>query len=140
MVGLIAYLVDPSTMQWSSVPLPEKVRALGVASFPAGGLLLIWTLRTLGKNLTDTVVTRREHTLVLHGSYRWVRHPFYDAVLLILLGVSLIAANWFLLLVGASVLALIWMRTRKEEDLLLVRFGSAYREYMRRTGRFFPRR
>jgi protein-S-isoprenylcysteine O-methyltransferase Ste14 len=140
MIGLIAYLVDPSNMQWSSVPLPGKVKALGVASFAAGGLLLIWTLRTLGKNLTDTVVTRREHTLVLHGPYRWVRHPFYDAVLLILLGVSLIAANWFLLLVGTSVLALIWMRTRKEEELLLARFGSPYREYMRRTGRFFPRR
>jgi protein-S-isoprenylcysteine O-methyltransferase Ste14 len=27
--------------------------------------------------LTDTLVTRREHTLITHGPYRWVRHPFY---------------------------------------------------------------
>ena len=40
--------------------------------------LLVWTFRCLGKNLTDTVVTRQEHTLVMQGPYRWVRHPFYD--------------------------------------------------------------
>jgi len=45
-----------------------------------GGGLLIWTLRTLGANLTDTVITRKEHTLVTSGPYRWVPHPFYDAV------------------------------------------------------------
>jgi len=31
------------------------------------------------------------------------------------------------------------MRTDKEEDLLVARFGDAYRDYMSRTGRFFPR-
>lgn len=34
-----------------------------------GGGLLIWTLRTLGANLTDTVITRKEHTLVTSGPY-----------------------------------------------------------------------
>ena len=52
---------------------------LGLFAVPP---LLFWTFRSLGKNLTDTVVTRREHTLVTHGPYRWVRHPFYDVVFL----------------------------------------------------------
>lgn len=55
----------------------------------AGGLS-IWTLRCLGKNLTDTVVTRREHTLMKDGPFHWVRHPFYDSVALFVLGVSLL--------------------------------------------------
>ncbi|HXF59778.1 MAG TPA: isoprenylcysteine carboxylmethyltransferase family protein, partial [Candidatus Saccharimonadales bacterium] len=93
----------------------------------------------LGKNLTDTVVTRKAATLVTRGPYRWVRHPFYDAVALLLASVSLITANAFLLLCGAIVLALIWIRTRKEEELLLARFGNQYRAYMIRTGRFFPK-
>jgi len=33
---------------------------------------------------------------------------------------------------------LIVIRTRKEEALLLARFGDAYRGYMERTGRFLP--
>ena len=47
-----------------------------------GGCLIVWAFRSLGPNLTDTVVTRRHHTLITRGPYRWVRHPFYDAVAL----------------------------------------------------------
>ena len=138
--GLIAYLVNPSVMRWAFLPLPGKVRALGVAAGIGGGLLMTWALRSLGRNLTDTVVTRENHTLVQTGSYRWVRHPFYDAVALLILSAVLIASNAFLLLTGAAALALIWIRTKREEELLLARFGNQYRAYMIRTGRFLPKR
>src|SRR5205823_3429009 len=62
-LGIIAYLVNPSWMAWSAVPLPDWLRWTGVGVFVVAGGLLIWTFRSLGKNLTDTVVTRREHTL-----------------------------------------------------------------------------
>ena len=136
---LVAYILDPSTMSWSSVELPGKLRSLGALGGAVGGLLLVWTLRTLGKNLTDTVVTRKAHMLIMHGPYLWVRHPFYDALALLILAASSIAANWFLLLTGAVALGLIYIRTRKEEELLLARFGEHYRAYMRRTGRFLPK-
>ena len=101
--------------------------------------LLTWTLHGLGTNLTDTVVTRRAHTLVTHGPYRWVQHPFYDSMALLILANSLIAANWFFLLTGSVVLFLIVVRTRTEEEKLLARFGDSYRVYMDRTGRFLPK-
>jgi protein-S-isoprenylcysteine O-methyltransferase Ste14 len=40
---------------------------------------------------------------------------------------------------GSSVLVLLVIRTDKEEAKLVERFGEAYQEYMRGTGRFFPR-
>ncbi len=126
-------------MAWSYRALPGKLRLLGLGCGLLGGALLIWTLRSLGKNLTDTVVTRRAHTLVTRGPYRWVRHPFYDSVALLLVAVFLIASNWFFLVTGCAVLALLWIRTRKEEEMLLARFGNQYRAYMVRTGRFLPR-
>ncbi len=52
------------------------------------------TLRSLGKNLTDTVVTRRAHTLVTSAPYRWVRHPFYDALALAVLAVGPRFESW----------------------------------------------
>ena len=106
--------------------------------FVAGGLLL-WTFRHLGRNLTDTVVTRREHTLVTHGPYRWVRNPFYDSVALLLLASAVVTANGFLFVMGGLVFVLLVLRTRTEEDKLLARFGNAYERYMARTGRFVPR-
>jgi protein-S-isoprenylcysteine O-methyltransferase Ste14 len=85
------------------------------------------------------VVTRREHTLVIDGPYRWVRHPFYGSVVLFVLGMSLIAANWFLLVTGGLVIGLLIIRTRTEEEKLLGHFGDSYRAYVERTGRFVPK-
>jgi protein-S-isoprenylcysteine O-methyltransferase Ste14 len=138
-VGLIVYMVNPARMAWSAMPLPIWLRWTGVALGAAAGCLLVWTLVSLGKNLTDTVVTRKVHTLVTSGPYRWVRHPFYGAIALSMLANSLAAANWFLLLTGALLLTMIVIRTRKEEENLVTRFGDAYRAYMDRTGRFLPR-
>ena len=100
--------------------------------------LLVWTFRSLGRNLTDTVVTRQKHTLVMHGPYSWIRHPLYDSAVLLMVAVSLIAANWFLFMTGVVVFCLLVIRTRTEEEKLLVRFGDSYRTYMQRTGRFLP--
>lgn len=139
MGGLVAYMINPAWMKWSSVALPPVLRWFGLGMGVVAGLLLTWTLRALGKNLTDTVVTRREHTLVTTGPYRWVRHPFYSSWALVFLANSLVAANWYLLLVVTLVLVLWVIRTRKEEENLLLRFGDDYRRYMERTGRFLPR-
>jgi protein-S-isoprenylcysteine O-methyltransferase Ste14 len=138
-IALAAYLIDPSSMVWSSVALPRWSRWIGacLAVF-AVPLLLLWTFHSLGKNLTDTVVTRREHTLVTHGPYRWVRHPFYDVMLLGIVSMSLLTANWLLALSGMAAFALIVIRTRKEEEKLIERFGDDYRAYMSQTGRFLP--
>src|SRR5262245_22295122 len=75
-LGLIAYMVNPSSMAWSALALPVWLRWTGVGVWAAAGGLLLWTFRNLGSNLTDTVVTRKEHTLITHGPYRWIRHPF----------------------------------------------------------------
>ena len=139
MAGLFAFMIDPSLMAWSSVPLPVWLRWAGVILAACGGSLLLWTFRTLGPNLTDTVVTRRKHTLVTGGPYRWVRHPFYVAVTMMMVGNSLATANWFLLLAGSATLLLIRMRTRIEEEKLIARFGDSYRAYMNETGRFLPK-
>jgi len=139
MAGLIAFIIDPTWLAWSSVPLPPWVRWMGVGLSAIAGVLLTWTLGTLGKNLTDTVVTRREHTLVTTGPYRHIRHPFYSAVALAVVANSIIAGNWFLLLTGSLVFTLLAFRCAREEENLVSTFGDRYRRYRHNTGRFFPR-
>ena len=139
MVGLVTYMINTAWMAWSSVALPNWLRWAGVVLGVAGGLLLAVTFRTLGKNLTDTVVTRAAHTLVTRGPYRWVRHPFYLATALAVVANSLVAANWFLALTGGITFGLLVLRTRIEEEKLIERFGDDYKEYMKRTGQFLPR-
>jgi protein-S-isoprenylcysteine O-methyltransferase Ste14 len=139
MLGTLAFMINPSWMAWSAVALPVWLRWLGAIIGVIGGMLIIWAFRSLGKNLTDTVVTRSSHTLVTAGPYRWVRHPFYDAAALCIVANSLLTANWFVLITGALAFMLLVVRTRKEEENLLKRFGYSYAAYMRRTGRFVPR-
>ena len=138
-MGLFAYMIDPAWMAWSSLPLPVWLRWTGAGVWVIGAGLLIWTLRSLGKNLTDTVVTRKEHTLVTRGPYRWVRHPFYVCAGLLIFASSLVAANWFIFAGVAAFMLLIVVRTRTEEEKLLARFGDGYRAYMEQTGRFWPK-
>ena len=138
MTGTIAWMVNPSIMAWSSVTLPYWLRWIGVGAGAVGGGLLLWAFHSLGKNLTDTVVTRREHTLVTRGPYRWVRHPFYDSMALLVLAISLMTANWFRSLTGSLVGLLIVVPTRTEEEKLLARFGDSYRAYRVQTGRSVP--
>lgn len=136
----IAFMINPAWMAWASLPVPDRVRWFGVGLGVVTPLLLLWTLNTLGPNLTDTVVTRQAHTLVTSGPYRWVRHPFYGCMALFVLSLGLAAANWFMLAAGVAVFALLAVRTRIEEEKLLERFGDPYRAYLERTGRFVPRR
>ena len=137
--GLIAYLINPACMAWAAVLLPVWLRWTGVGLALIAGMLSVWMFRTLGRNLTDTIVTRKQHTLVTTGPYRWVRHPFYSSAALVVLGNSLVAANGFFFAAGCLMFVLLVIRTRKEEQNLIARFGDDYRNYMQRTGRFVPR-
>jgi protein-S-isoprenylcysteine O-methyltransferase Ste14 len=138
-VVMASYLINPASVSWSSLFLPSWLRwvgaSLGLSVVPS---LLFWTFHSLGKNLTDTVVTRRHHTLVTYGPYRWVRHPFYGVVFLWGLSLSLLTANWLIAVLGLTVMAMLVTRTRVEEAKLTERFGDEYQAYARRTGRFFP--
>jgi protein-S-isoprenylcysteine O-methyltransferase Ste14 len=139
MAGLIVFLVKPSAMAWASFTLSDWLRWTGVGLAAAASGLVIWTFHTLGHNLTDTVVTRRDATLITDGPYRWVRHPFYLAFAIAVIANTLVTANAFLAITGTAAFFVIVCRTSIEEKKLVDRFGADYMDYMRRTGRFLPR-
>ncbi len=138
-VGLITFIVNPSVLYWSSMGLPVSVRWFGVLLGPLAGVLWIYTFHHLGKNLTDTVVVRKEAYLVTSGPYRYVRHPFYIVVLMLALANGLASDSWLILMGGLLMFVLLRARTAIEEQKLVDKFGDEYREYMKTTGRFFPK-
>ena len=139
MIGLLTFVASPSRMTWSSLTLPLWLRWMGVEVGVVAAFLLIWTFQSLGTNLTDTVVTRKDHTLVTSGPYRFVRHPFYVAFTLAIAANTLATANWFIGLTGGLVVVLLVIRTTTEEEQLTKRFSDDHVTYMKRTGRFLPR-
>jgi protein-S-isoprenylcysteine O-methyltransferase Ste14 len=137
---LLAYMLNPEWMKWSAIELPTWLRCLGAAVGLATLPLLYWVFTSIGSNISETTLTKKQHMLVSHGPYRWVRHPLYSAATTALIALGLLATNWFMLamacvaLVGISVLVI-----PREETELRRKFGIEYQDYMRRTGRLTPR-
>jgi len=145
LVGLLTlctaamWLWNPVRFAWATVPIAEWARWVGVAGFACAAVWLAWMFVTLGRNLTDTVVTRRDATLVDSGPYRLVRNPMYTGVLAVGISFGLAIGTWLLPLASSLIFTLLALRTRTEERYLIERFGDRYREYMARVGRFIPR-
>ncbi len=136
---IFAYAINPEWLRWSALPLPIGVRWLGAGLSAIALPLIVWMFRSLGRNVTDTVAIRREHTLVRHGPYRWIRHPLYSFGGLLFTGIILMVANWFVIVMAFVAFSILVIRTPIEEAKLIERFGDEYRAYMKQTGRFLPR-
>jgi protein-S-isoprenylcysteine O-methyltransferase Ste14 len=135
----LVYLINPHWMAWSKIGLPEWVRWLGVGI----GILCVfgvyWLFSSIGSGITPTSATRKQHTLVTSGPYRWVRHPLYTVGSSLFISFGMIANNWFIAVLGILTFIMMAVRTPREEANLIEKFGDEYREYMKRTGRFLPK-
>lgn len=89
----------------------------------------------------DQLKAEREARIVIDvGIYRYMRHPFYNAMLLWCLAQWLLLQNWLAGPAAAITFALVYAaRVPRDELMLLERFGGRYLDYMERTGAFCPR-
>ena len=133
------YLLNPAWMAWSKLGLPEWVRWLGVGIGILCVLGIYWLFSSIGSGITPTSATRKEHQLVTSGPYRWVRHPLYTVGSFLFISFGMMADNWFIAALGILTFFLMASRTPKEEANLIEKFGDEYREYMKHTGRYFPK-
>ena len=135
----LVYLINPGWMAWSKIGLPEWARWLGVAIGILCVMGIYWLFSSIGSGITPTSATRTEHKLVTSGPYRWVRHPLYTFGSSMFIAFGMMADNWFIAALGVLAFVAMASRTPKEEANLIAKFGDPYREYMKRTGRYFPK-
>ena len=133
------YLINPQWMAWSKLGLPEWVRWLGVGMGLLSTLGIYWLFSSIGSGITPTSATRKEHKLVTHGIYHYIRHPLYTFGSSMFVAFGMMADSWFIAALGILTFILMAIRTPKEEANLIEKFGDEYREYMKRTGRFLPK-
>lgn len=137
--SILIYLINPGWMAWAQIALPDWLRWAGAALALLMTPLLYWMFSSLGDNITPTVSIREEHHFVQHGPYRYIRHPLYSFASLFFVGMALLTALPIAILGLVIAMTALLARTEQEEARLLERFGAPYREYMQRTGRYFPR-
>lgn len=108
---------------------------LGWMTIAAGSILILWALSLLGWRAVRPTVG---DTLVSGGPYSRIRHPIHSGVLLEFLGLILVRPALPVVLACVLGCLYIYVQSRLEEIDLLSRM-PAYREYMERLPRFFPR-
>lgn len=116
----------------------ETLRWTGALVCAAGVGLAIWARHTLGSNWSGSPTIKEGHELVETGPYRFVRHPIYTGILVAVIGTGIgsgQAKHLFILAVSA---ALLWVKLKVEESLMLRQFPQAYPDYMNRTKALIP--
>ena len=76
-----------------SLRVPGPYRAAGLVVMWLGLAIRVWAIATLGGSFRSTVEVETGQAVVSDGPYRWVRHPSYTGLLLIVSGFGLAGAT-----------------------------------------------
>ncbi len=134
---LIHRFIDP---HYPVMPV-SAWRWAGVVLSGAGYALAVWCVMLfikVGKGTPLPFAHPRE--LVLVGPYRFVRNPMVLGTVLFLVGDALLLASYAVLAYAILVFIAMHFFVLIEERSLARRFGQAYRAYLAKTPRWWPKR
>jgi protein-S-isoprenylcysteine O-methyltransferase Ste14 len=101
--------------------------------------LALWARWHLGQYWSGRVTIKEGHELIRTGPYAHLRHPIYSGLDLATIGTALVINRWGCAVGVVLVIVAYWIKARKEEAMLSIRFGAAFQEHCRRTGFLFPK-
>ncbi|MBL7996437.1 isoprenylcysteine carboxylmethyltransferase family protein [bacterium] len=132
--------VFTSYLNFSKMEFPIWVRLTGIAISIVSLLYFYRIHKTLGANWSPTLEIKKGHQLIKTGPYKTIRHPMYAQMWLWTIAQVLIISNVIAGLSGIIAFAIFYfMRVGREEKMMIGTFGDEYVEYMKLTGRVFPK-
>ena len=137
--SVVLYVILPDWISFAFIPLPSIIRWTGVCIMIVFLPVLWWVHHTLGQQYSAKLEIQSNHHLVTWGPYSRVRNPMYTTFIFFSLATALVGSNLLLFLFTIMIALGFPAIVKKEEKLLITRFGDEYLEYMKRTGRFIPR-
>jgi len=133
LIGALVFL--PGRDDW---PTPDWLASFGFALLVSGFLLMLAAALRLGRALTPTPVPSKYGKLTTSGLYRYMRHPIYTGVLLVVVGLGLRSGSWISAAVAVVTVVFFNAKAAWEEDRLTERYDG-YAAYAAATPRFVPR-
>jgi protein-S-isoprenylcysteine O-methyltransferase Ste14 len=135
MVGIIAVL----EYFWVNRRLNYYITLTGLTLFIIAFWGRAWAIKTLGRYHSAHIEIREHHPLIKNGPYRYIRHPYYLAVILEVMGFPLIPNSYYSFLVALfSYIPMVFIRLFFEEKELLIKFGEQYTEYRKEVPCIIP--
>lgn len=119
------------------IDLPPVFRAAGWLLIGAGIALMLWAAITMRRAGSTVMPGRRPDALVTDGPFRFSRNPIYLGDLILLGGLLLVASAPAGLAVLPGFACLLQSRfIRREEQVILARFGADFESYTARVRRW----
>ena len=110
---------------------------IGFIVFWLGFMFAVWARITIGKNWGMPMTKKQDTHLVTTGPYKYVRHPIYSGMLLMMIGSALVInIYWLMVLIVASVFFI--YSARMEEKQLSKLFPSDYPKYRSHSKMLIP--
>jgi protein-S-isoprenylcysteine O-methyltransferase Ste14 len=121
----------------SALPAPWRYWIGGILVSAAVLLLGAWPVVLFRRSGQSEIPWTPTTSIVEHGPYRHTRNPMYLMMVCVCLGVAVIVANfWILLLTPLCALLLHRLAILPEEEYLERKFGPDYLEYKSRVRRW----
>ena len=130
-IGILLALVGTGSLPDGDI---EAHRVVGVVLLTAGGFLTVVSARVLGSALIPLPQPAPGASMVDDGAYRWVRHPIYGGISLMLIGLSLAFSSSLAALLSLGLFGFFWAKSSYEERLLRITYPE-YSEYRRRVAK-----
>ena len=119
------------------IKTPAVLQNIGLVLSAIGTIFFITAMLSMGKNWRAGIAPEDSTNFVRHGIYRISRNPAFCGFDLIYLGVLLVFPGIIHAVAVCFTIVMFHFQILEEEKFLLVTFGEEYREYMRKTGRYF---
>ncbi len=117
LVLFLAIGLDAGRFGWSSVPAWARVLG-GLGFIPSFGLSLWASYVNTYLSARVRIQAERDHHAVTTGPYRIVRHPMYLGMLILDVCLPLLLGSWWALVVSGVMIAVLVLRTSKEDRML----------------------
>ena len=147
-ISLIILQIAPVTILLLSPWLDRKqisvildsqvVRLIGLALSFLGFLFMNWSTMILGRQFSIDVTVQENHKLVKNGPYKYVRHPRYLGIIVLLTGIPLLFDTWYPLLIVFFLIGILIWRIKDEEKLMLEEFENEWIQYKKETYALIP--
>jgi len=121
-------------------PHQRQVVLAGLLNAAGMGLILFGFLFRISARGYKEEKCVNGNTLVKDGPYAIIRNPMYFGTFMIGAGVVMMLLELWVFFLFSIVFLLIYIpQMKKEEKVLLERFGREYKEYCKITPKYFPR-
>ncbi len=105
----------------------EVLRIIALITYFIGVFLRYWSSKLLGKNFSRNIEAQRDQNLVSKGPYRFLRHPLYIALMIMVVSVSLFLQSLPGILFSVIIMAVVLgVRIKEEEKIMEDNIGKRY--------------